>query len=234
MRPDRPLDLTHSEACKRRFPTSKRSRFRLQRWTSWAGGLHDVPSGLKRGSLSARSIFTRHWSACCCKTAKQILGEPGLFQRRGEFPAIRDGGLPGQSTGTEILRIRHAAAAAISALLAGGPDRQIARLAASGAGDRRCRLDPDSPSALCLEKRSKIYRWYGELKFLEQHARTCPQSELGRFSERLGEIRTRPSAGRHSLFANELYTLREHVALVRASIISGIATARPHPKMGPA
>lgn len=73
------------------------------------------------------------------------------------------------------------------------------------------------PALYSWRVRRKIYRWYGELKFLEQEMRACrDDSRLGPFMERLDSIEDR--AFRRSLplaFQNEMYTLREHIALVR-------------------
>jgi uncharacterized protein (DUF486 family) len=68
--------------------------------------------------------------------------------------------------------------------------------------------------------RARIYRWYGQLKFLEQAYMTAPASrphaawleELEQLEVRVNRIRT-PLA-----FANQLYVLREHIALVRQAI----------------
>lgn len=64
--------------------------------------------------------------------------------------------------------------------------------------------------------RARVYRWYGELKFLEHEIQEAPpakreewMSQLDRLEERVNRIAT-PLA-----FANELYILREHIGLVR-------------------
>ena len=76
------------------------------------------------------------------------------------------------------------------------------------------------PSIYAWRIRRRIYRWYGELKFLEQEMRACEDGQnLAGFLERLDSIEDR--AFRRSLplaFQNEMYTLREHIALVRTVI----------------
>jgi hypothetical protein len=68
--------------------------------------------------------------------------------------------------------------------------------------------------------RSRVYRWYGELKFLEQEVIGQPQPEqipellrrLDRIDEAVAHINV-PLA-----YANQLYTLKEHIRLVRREI----------------
>jgi len=63
--------------------------------------------------------------------------------------------------------------------------------------------------------RSRVYRWYGELKHLELRAAAQPGSaarwlaELQRIEDEVDRIRT-PLA-----FADFVYTLRLHIAFVR-------------------
>jgi hypothetical protein len=68
--------------------------------------------------------------------------------------------------------------------------------------------------------RSRIYRWYGELKLLERDVErrhgTLPigkwLDDLDRIERAAEHIRTPAS------FASESYTLREHIALVRRAV----------------
>lgn len=214
------LDLTHSEAYKRRFPHLE--TLTLPAATlDFVGGrpAHDVHLLGSNAVLVGKVDLHPALVSLLLQTAKQIHGEPGLFQRRGEFPAIRDGGLPVNPQaqrfyeyGTPLLQ-RY-----LPFWLAVLIDRLLVSLLPVLA--ILLPLIRIAPPLYAWRKRSKIYRWYGELKFLEQHARTCPQSELGEVLERLGEIELHAAERRTPLaFANELYTLREHVALVRASII---------------
>ena len=68
--------------------------------------------------------------------------------------------------------------------------------------------------------RSKFYRWYGELKYLELEVNEHPQAErLPDFQARLNRIEE--SVGRVNVplaFYDEIYTLREHIAFVREKI----------------
>jgi hypothetical protein len=70
--------------------------------------------------------------------------------------------------------------------------------------------------------RSRIYRWYGELTLLERDVAsrtgTLPIGEwltkLDRIEAGAARIKTPTS------YASEAYTLREHIALVRRSILA--------------
>ncbi len=78
------------------------------------------------------------------------------------------------------------------------------------------------PAVTRWHVRSRIYRWYGELKLLERDVEerrgTLPidkwLADLDRIERAAEHVRTPAS------FASEAYTLREHIALVRRSIMS--------------
>jgi hypothetical protein len=69
--------------------------------------------------------------------------------------------------------------------------------------------------------RSRVYKWYGQLKFLERELDEDPAArsradwlaELERIEDHVHRVAT-PLA-----FANLLYTLREHIALVEAKVL---------------
>ncbi len=88
------------------------------------------------------------------------------------------------------------------------------------------------PQVLRWRMRSRIYRWYGELKLLEVdvEARTgAPPIEkwladLDRIEQAAEHIKTPAS------FASESYTLREHIDLVRRAVMAkAVASADPAP-----
>jgi TRAP transporter TAXI family solute receptor len=76
------------------------------------------------------------------------------------------------------------------------------------------------PAVMRWHVRSRIYRWYGELKLLERDVEMRSGSlpiekwldDLDRIEHAAAQIRTPPS------FASEAYTLREHIALVRRTV----------------
>jgi hypothetical protein len=78
------------------------------------------------------------------------------------------------------------------------------------------------PQFLRWRVRSRIFRWYGELKLLEQDVEartgTLPVqkwlADLDRIERAAERTRTPPS------FASESYTLREHIGLVRRAVLA--------------
>lgn len=73
--------------------------------------------------------------------------------------------------------------------------------------------------------RSRIFRWYGQLRDIENridspHSQDALLDELGRLEQRAGKISVPLS------YANELYALRNHIALVRAKLLQ-LAPAPP-------
>jgi TRAP-type uncharacterized transport system substrate-binding protein len=76
--------------------------------------------------------------------------------------------------------------------------------------------------------RSKLYRWYGELKYLELEVSEHPQPEgIAEYHAKLNQIETSVNKVDVPLaFYNELYTLREHIELVRKRII-GLSQSAP-------
>jgi len=85
------------------------------------------------------------------------------------------------------------------------------------------------PHLLRWRVRRKIFRWYGELVLLERDIENHDdpsrfakwQEDLDRIERAASHIRT-PSS-----FASEAYTLREHIALVRRTLMDRIETSAP-------
>jgi hypothetical protein len=68
--------------------------------------------------------------------------------------------------------------------------------------------------------RSRVYKWYGELKFLEREIdRNEAGHSAGEWLERLDKLEARVNRVRTpNAFTHELYILREHINLVRRSV----------------
>jgi TRAP transporter TAXI family solute receptor len=89
------------------------------------------------------------------------------------------------------------------------------------------------PKFLAWRVRSRVYRWYGELSLLEKdvHTRTGELpidqwlSDIDRIEQAVEQIRTPDK------FASEVYTLREHVALVRHAVMAKAAATAPQPAL---
>ena len=74
---------------------------------------------------------------------------------------------------------------------------------------------------------SRVYRWYGELKLLEHHleeeALPLAPALGAELLERLSRIETEASRRKLPLaFSKDMYTLREHIQLVRRRITSAL------------
>lgn len=84
------------------------------------------------------------------------------------------------------------------------------------------------PAVMRWRVRSRIYRWYGELKLLERDVEMRSGAlpieswldDLDRIEHAAEQIRTPPS------FASEAYTLREHIALVRRTVLTRAGAAK--------
>ena len=77
------------------------------------------------------------------------------------------------------------------------------------------------PWVYSRRNRSKLYRWYGELKYLELEVSEHPHSErIADYYAKLDRIEASVNKVDVPLaFYNELYTLREHIEMVRKKVI---------------
>jgi hypothetical protein len=150
----------------------------------------------------------------------EVHGKPGLFQRPGEFPNAHAVDFPlskeaerFHKSGTRFLQ-RY-----LPFWLATLIERTIVLLVPLVA--IVLPVMRFAPAIYGWRARSRIYRWYGQLKFLERELDDNPTArsreewlaELDRIEDRVHHIPT-PLA-----FANLLYTLREHIALVEAKVL---------------
>lgn len=153
------------------------------------------------------------------QAATEVHNGAGPFHRAREFPAPRDGDYP---LASEALRYYKSGPPFLQRYLpfwaAVLVDRLIFLILPIFA--IALPMMRVMPSIYAWRIRRRIYRWYGELKFLEQEMRACEDtSQLAEFLQRLESIEDH--AFRRSLplaFQNEMYTLREHIALVRHAL----------------
>jgi hypothetical protein len=153
------------------------------------------------------------------QAATEVHGQPGLFQRAGEFPNPRQVDFP---LSPEAARFYSSGRRFLQRYLpfwaATLVDRLVVLLIPVVA--LLIPLMRIAPALYGWRSRSRIYKWYGQLKFLEEAWRRDPGArprdewlaELDRLETRVNRIRT-PLA-----FANQLYILREHIALVRRAM----------------
>jgi hypothetical protein len=153
------------------------------------------------------------------QAAAEVHANPGLFQRAGQFPAAEPIDLPLSDTarnyyksGSPFLQryLPFWIAALVSGLL-------IVLIPVVGLAYPLLRL---APALYAWGMRRRIYRLYGELRFLEaQLEARDPKApvddllaELDGFERHVNHMRT-PLA-----FAQMFYTLRHHISLVRARL----------------
>jgi hypothetical protein len=153
------------------------------------------------------------------QAAAEVHSMPGLFQRPAQFPAAEPIDLPLSETarnyyksGSPFLRryLPFWVAAVVSQLL-------IVLIPVVGVAYPLLRV---APALYAWGMRRRIYRLYGELKFLEaQLEARDPKApvadllaELDGFERHVNHMRT-PLA-----FSQMLYTLRVHISLVRARL----------------
>jgi TRAP-type uncharacterized transport system substrate-binding protein len=146
------------------------------------------------------------------QAAQQVHGEAGWFQRKGDFPNPRDNERPLHpeaqrvySHGEPFLQ-RY-----LPFWLANLVDRMwVVLISIVGL------LIPLSrvvPPLVEFRIRSRVFRWYGQLRAIEAEEGRTPSDEL---NQRLDEIESRVSRITVPLsYADELYALRSHIQLVR-------------------
>lgn len=153
------------------------------------------------------------------QAAADVHGPPGLFQSAGEFPNSRQVDFPLSS---EAQRFYQSGRRFLQRYLpfwaANLVDRLLVLLIPLFA--LAIPLSRILPSLYGWQVRSRIYKWYGQLKFVEEAWRRDPASrpredwlkEIDALETRVNRIRTPLS------YANQLYILREHIGLVRRSM----------------
>jgi len=154
------------------------------------------------------------------KHAREIHSAPGLLQAAGVFPAPQDHALPLHTMARRFYEsgppfLQRYLPFWLAVLI----DRLIVMLVPLFAVV--IPLSKVLPGLYNWRMRSRVYRWYGELKFLEAEIEDSHQSELSAdaladFHARLDRIEQQAAHRKLPLaFSNELYTLREHIGLVR-------------------
>jgi hypothetical protein len=154
------------------------------------------------------------------QAAVKVHGGPGLFQRPGEFPNAHQVDFPlskeadrFHKAGTRFLH-RY-----LPFWLATLIERTIVLLVPLVAVVLP--VMKFAPALYGWRIRSRIFKWYGQLKFLERELDENPGArpqaewlkELDHIEERVHRLPT-PLA-----FTNLLYTLREHIVLVQGKVL---------------
>lgn len=215
------MSLVHADAYSRRFPF-------LARLVLPRGGIdlqRDIPAAdvelvAPMATIVARDSTHPALIDLLLQAAVQTHGGPGLFQRPGEFPNARAVDFPLSKeadrfykSGTRLFQ-RY-----MPFWLATLIERTLVLLIPLVA--IVLPVMRFAPALYGWRARSRVYKWYGQLKFLERELDEDPDartradwlSELERIEEHVHRVAT-PLA-----FANLLYTLREHIALVEAKVL---------------
>lgn len=153
------------------------------------------------------------------QAAAEVHGEPGVFQKPGEFPKAQAVDFP---LSTEAERYFKSGRPFLQRYLpfwaATLVDRMVVLLVPFFA--LLVPLVKIAPSLYSWRVRSRIYRRYGELKFLEAELESDPQRyPRDEWLRRLDAIETDVNHIPTPLaYAGMLYTLRSHIELVRATM----------------
>ena len=207
------FDFTQAEAYARRFPfltpvMLPRGVVDLARDQPPA----DIHLVAPTATLVARKDLHPALVQLFVQAAQQVHGGPGWFQRKGDFPNANDSERP---LAAEAQRVYRSGTPWLQRYLpfwmANLIDRMWVVLLSIVAV-----LIPLSrvvPPLYELRVRSRIFRWYGKLREVEEARGTRPAAEL------LGELEAiESSVGRVTVplsYADELYALRGHIQLVR-------------------
>ncbi|HSL72078.1 MAG TPA: hypothetical protein VK864_17655, partial [Longimicrobiales bacterium] len=169
-----------------------------------------------KASLAVRSDLHPAIQYLLLDAAQEIHGKPGIFQRAGEFPAAESVDLPLSDNARQFYKsgrpflqryLPFWLAVLVGRLL-------VVLIPVAGVLYPLLRL---MPALYVFAMRRRIFRLYRELKLLEaeldrrgaQGDVTDLAARLDRLEERAGHFRL-PAA-----FAGMLYTLRDHIGLVR-------------------
>jgi hypothetical protein len=214
------MSFAHADAYTRRWPFL--SKLVLPRGA--IDLVRDIPAAdvtlvAPVASLVAREEIHPALIDVLLQTATEVHGPPGLFHRAGEFPNARQADFP---ISAEAQRFYQSGRRFLQRYLpfwaATLIDRMLVLLIPLFA--LAIPLSRILPSLYGWQVRSRIYKWYGQLKFLEEAWRSDPAArpreewlkELDELESRANRIRT-PLA-----YANQFYILREHIGLVRRNM----------------
>jgi len=225
------MSFVHADAYVRRFPV-------LARLVLPRGGIdlqRDIPAAdvelvAPMATIAAREGTHPALIDLLLQAAVQVHGGAGLFQRPGEFPNARQVDFPLSKeadrfykSGTRLFQ-RY-----LPFWLATLIERTLVLLIPLVA--IVLPIMRFAPALYGWRARSRVYKWYGQLKFLERELDEDPAArsraewlaELERIEDHVHRVAT-PLA-----FANLLYTLREHIALVEAKVLKKTREEPPAP-----
>ncbi|MCX7145004.1 MAG: ABC transporter substrate-binding protein [Sulfuritalea sp.] len=215
------MSLAHAEAYTRRFP-------HLARLVLPRGAIdltldippHDTQLVSPMATLLVREDTHPALIDLLMQAASEVHGQPGVFQKPGEFPRAGHSEFP---LSKEAERYYKSGKPFLQRYLpfwaATLIDRMVVMLVPLLAV--LVPLFKFAPQLYGWRVRSRIYRRYGELKFLENEINEEPERHSrAEWMEKLDAIEKDASGIRTPLtFSDMLYTLRGHIDLVRDMIL---------------
>ena len=215
------MNLDQADALTRNFPflhklTLPHGSFDLERNIP----AEDITLLAPTVKLAARAELHPALVTLLLKAATEVHGHASLLQREREFPAASDTDLP---LSPEAVRFYKSGPPFLQKYLpfwiATWIDRTFFILLPILA--ILIPVTKFAPMVYSWRIRSKVYHWYGELKYLEGQLREAPaEAKLPGYLERLDWIEDQVNRIRLPLaFSNHVYFLREHIELVRNAIM---------------
>ena len=223
------LGLAQAEGHARRFPFLR--ALTLPRGTVDLAAdqpPQDLPLVATTATLAVRADLHPALVQLLLQTARQVHGQPGWFQRGGDFPQPSADELPLAPAAERYYR--------------NGPPwlQQYLPFWLANFVDRMwivllpllAALLPLSrilPPLVTLRLRSRVYRWYAHLRAIER-ALEEPGADFAALRERLERLDAQTeNIGVPLSFTNELYDLRGHIHLVRKRLLTRAAGAAAAP-----
>jgi TRAP transporter TAXI family solute receptor len=212
------MNFSQSFAYERRYPFLTR----LTMPQGVADLVLDIPPADTRvlaptASLVVRDDLHPALQNLLLQAARQIHGKPGFFQTANEFPSYMDGMLPLSSEAERFFKsgppfLQRYLPFWLAVLV----DRLIVLLVPVIA--LLIPLLRVAPAIYSWRVKSKVFRCYGELKFLEDDLKNhYDPARLAEYRERLDALDEEAAELHVPLgFTDLVYTLREHVNLVRS------------------
>lgn len=217
----RVLNFSQVEAYLRRFPFL--SRIVLPRGV--VDLVRDLPPGDTVLLATTANVVVRNdlhpaLAALLLQAMTEVNGQGGFFQRAGEFPSAKEQTLP---LADEAKRYYQSGPPFLQRYLPFWLAVLAERLVVMIVPLIMLLLPllKFAPTLYSWRARSKIFRCYGDLKFLENDLRQ--RFDANRFQEYVGRLdRIEEDASTRHVplaFTDQLYTLREHINLVRAKLL---------------
>ncbi len=172
----------------------------------------DVHMVAPTATLVARDNLHPALAQLFVQAAQQIHGEPGWFQRKGDFPNARDGE---RELDAEAQRFYRSGVPWLQRYLPFWLANLIDRmwLALLSIVAVLIPLTRVVPPLVELRIRSRVFRWYGQLREIEAASATKPGASL---LAALDDIEAKVNEVQLPLsYADELYALKSHIQFVR-------------------